>query len=392
MTPPQGAPTHADLRRDRRLQSADGQLRTEWLTSADRPQLDSWDEFLMNSPRGHYCQLSTWLRSFQPYGFRFSVLTARATASGAIVGGIAVLEIGNALASLMSVPVGPIVEVGHESVAGLLLAETLHRARESGAFLLQLQLPCSNEVRLPALIERLDVSNRAASQPGLPFATGTAPNQMLWIAFPENLSTDAWEEELLRRFSGMTRRNIRLSQQQGLDVREVTKEAELRQAYTIIEMNGVRQGYATRGWREFGPTVLEQVASRQAVMLVVRHNDQAVGAHYGVLAGRRYSYLMGGTTRDAGNLKIGHCAHWSAMRKAKDLDLLGYDLTSGGSTGVMRFKMGFRPQHIPFISPRHYVLSRWRFEVFRNIYPLLRRHKRLVSRVLSISRRLIPRA
>src|SRR5207302_4154684 len=206
----------------------------------------------------------------------------------------------------------PIVHLGYEGLVARLLEESVRRARETGAFLLQLQLPCSSQATIPALIQPLQVPPGAPSQPGLPFATGAAANHMRWIGFTENPTTDVWQEELLQRVSGMTRRNIRLSQQQGLDVHEVTAEAELREAYAIIELNGVRQGYATRGWREFGPTVLEQVARRQAVMLVVRHQERVVGAHYGVLAGRRYSYLMGGTSRDAGNLKIGHALHWGA--------------------------------------------------------------------------------
>jgi hypothetical protein len=384
MKPPSGATAHSCLQIDRRSPSDEAQLRIEWLTSADRPQLDCWDEFLLNSPRGHYCQLSTWLRSFEAYGFEFSVLTARATPSGSIVGGIGLLQFGRPLLGLMSAPIGPIVGTGYESLGATLLEETLRRARDFGVFMVQLQLPCSSQTTIPALIGSLETPDGAGSQPGLPFATGTAPNQMLWIEFPETSPSDSWDEQLIRRFSATTRRNIRLSQRQALEACEITGEQGLREAYSLIEMNGVQQGYATRGWHEFGPTLVEQVSKRQAIVLVARHRGKAVGAHYAVLAGRRYSYLMGGTVRDTGNLKVGHFLHWTAMRKARALALLGYDLTSGGTAGVMRFKMGFRPQHIPFVSPRYYVLSRWRFELFARLYPWLRAHKRLVSRALSV--------
>jgi lipid II:glycine glycyltransferase (peptidoglycan interpeptide bridge formation enzyme) len=118
-------------------------------------------------------------------------------------------------------------------------------------------------------------------------------------------------------------------------------------------------------------------------MLTAQYKNALVGAHYGVVAGRRYSYIMGGTERIE-SLKTGHILHWSAMKKARDLNLLGYDFTSGGSPGVMRFKMGFRPDHIHFIEPRYYVFSEARYKVFNLVYPWARRHRGQISKILSV--------
>ncbi|TMC55091.1 MAG: GNAT family N-acetyltransferase [Chloroflexi bacterium] len=359
-------------------------MHLEWLTPDDSEGLRLWDEFLLNTPRGHYCQLSTWLRSFEAYRFTFTVLIARRLPSCPIAGGVGVLQFGNETLGLMTVPMGPILDIGCEDLGQPLLEETLRHARSSGVFLLQLQFPCSVDACSAALLETIPLPESTQAHAGLPFSTAHAPNQMLWIGFPRESDGEVWDEQMLRGFSTMTRRNIRLSQKQELELREVVGESEMRQAYSIIEANGRQQGYATRSWDDFGPTLLDQVAKRQAIMLVARHCNMPVGAHYGVLAGGRYSYLLGGTVRDGGDLKIGHFLHWMAMRKARELDLLGYDLTSGGSAGVMRFKMGFRPEHIAFVSPRYYVFSRWRFELFTRCYPWLRKHKLLVSRVLSL--------
>jgi len=361
-------------------------MHLEWLTPHDSGRLRLWDEFLLNSPRGHYCQLSTWLRSFEAYRFTFAVLIARRLPSGPIAGGVGVLQFGNETFGLMTVPVGPILDIGCEDLGQPLLEETLRRARSNGVFLLQLQFPCSTATRSAALVDTIPLPENTQAHAGLPFSTANAPNQMLWIAFPKELEGEAWDEQMLHGFSTMTRRNIRLSQEQELELREVVGEAEMRQAYSIIERNGREQGYATRSWDDFGSTLLDQVAEHQAIMLVAQHHDKPVGAHYGVLAGQRYSYLLGGTARDGGDLKIGHFLHWMAMKKARELNLLGYDLTSGGSAGVMRFKMGFRPEHIRFVSPRYYILSRWRYQLFVRSYPWLRRHKQVVSKILSFGR------
>src|SRR5438128_1863635 len=130
-------------------------MHLEWLTPHDSDGLELWDEFLVNSPRGHYCQLSTWLRSFEAYRFTFTVLIARRLPSGPIAGGVGVLQFGNDAFGLITVPVGPIVDIGSEDLAEPLLKETLRRARTSGVFLLQLQFPCSMDACNAALVETI---------------------------------------------------------------------------------------------------------------------------------------------------------------------------------------------------------------------------------------------
>ncbi len=364
-------------------------MRFEWLEEGDKSGLEAWDEFLLRSPRGHYCQLSTWLRSFRSYGFSFSVLVARGKTGGAIAGGIGLLRFGARPFGALSAPVGPIVEVGCEVAVRPILEAVLAEAKRRGAFLVQLQFPCAAGVVLPALLPSVDPPDQAPHYPGKWLPVGTAPGQMLWIEFPQAPEPEAWRELLLARFHPMTRRNIKLAQRQGLEVVEASSEPEIREAYTLIERNGRERGYATRRWQDFGPILLEQVARSQATVLLAQWRGRYVGAHYGVRAGRRYSYLMGAALREHGNLKIGHFLHWSAMNQARDLGLCGYDLTSGGTRGVLRFKMGFCPQRISFLPPESYVLSRWRCAVFSTVSPWLRRHKAVVSRVLSAGTRLL---
>ena len=94
----------------------------------------------------------------------------------------------------------------------------------------------------------------------------------------------------------------------------------------------------------------ESLLEAVVVILVARQQGIDLGVHYGVIAGQRYNYLMGGTVRAQPDLGVGHFLHWMAINRAKDLGLMGYDLTSGGSSGVMRFKMGFGPSHVKFDS------------------------------------------
>jgi len=366
-------------------------MRLEWLEPGNEAGLREWDDFQSRSVRGHYCQLSTWLGSFEPYGFRFAVLVARREASGTVLGGIGVLRLGRGSFGVMRAPVGPIVEVGAEHLVQPILEALLERAERTGVFLLQLQFPCSQEVHLDALLPSVPLPDRVPHYPGRRFPAAGAPNQILWIGFENGRNGTAGRDDLLARFTPGARRHIRRAEQQGLYAHEVTQESDLREAYRLIEENGRQQGYSTRAWSDFGPVMLRQVQLGQGVMLVAQHRGRPVAAHYAILAGRRYCFLMGGTRRDDPKLNAGHFLHWSAILRAKELGLLGYDFTSGGPPGVLQFKMGFRPQVISFISPEYYVLSRWRSAAFFAVTPWLRKHKQLVSRVLGATTRWLPK-
>jgi hypothetical protein len=361
-------------------------MRFEWLDPENEAGLREWDAFQVRSVRGHYCQLSTWLRSFRAYGFGFSVLVARREQEGPVVGGIGLLRAGRGSFGILGAPVGPIVEVGAEDAARPILEAVLEAAAREGVFLVQFQFPCSQEAALPAVLPALDLPQGVAHHPGRKFPAGAAPNQMLWIPFPEG-EGEAWRESLLAQFGYQARRRVRRSECQGLEAREACGEQEIREAYALIEENGRLRRYSVRAWRDFGPVAGEQIARGQAVMLLALLGGRAVGAWYGILAGRRCSYLMGGMRRVDPKLEVGYFLHWRAMQLAKQRGLLGYDLTSGGPPGVMQFKMGFRPQRISFLPPEYYVLSRWRCAVFFTVSPWLRRHKALVGRVLSATTR-----
>lgn len=348
--------------------------------SNDSPELTQWDEFLMTSPRGHYCQLSTYLKSFRGYGFDYHIIVAKQQENNQVIGGIGLLIFGKRPLNVVIAPMGPIIDVGHEDLFSSLVSEALLYSRSVGAFLFQLKIPFTEEFTDPAILPTITMPTGASHRDGFPFNIMAVPNQMLWIEFGNIASDEEWEAHMLKRFSSGKRRDIRMSEKNGLSVLRVTKEAELQEAYSVIELNGQEQGYRTRSWAEFSPTLIEQIHKEQAVVLVACREGQILGTHYGVLAGRRWSYLMGGTVRTDKDYNVGAFLHWQVMKMARVLGLRGYDLTSMGSSGVAQFKMGFRPTHIEFTSPQYFILSQMRFAAFMKIFPPLKRHKGIFAR------------
>jgi lipid II:glycine glycyltransferase (peptidoglycan interpeptide bridge formation enzyme) len=348
--------------------------------SDDSRELDQWDQFLMSSPRGHYCQLSTYLKSFRPYGFDYHVIMAKHQDNEQVFGGIGLVRFGKGPMTIVTSPMGPIIDVGQEPLFSSLVSEALSYARSVGAFLFQLKIPFAKGSTDPAILPAIAMPTGASPQDGFPFGIMAVPNQMLWIDFESIASDGEWEAHMLKRFSSGKRRDIRMSEKNGLSLVRLTEESELKEAYSVIELNGREQGYSTRSWEEFSPTLIEQVHKEQALVVVVRREGQILGAHYGVLAGRRWSYLMGGTVRTEKDYNVGAFLHWQVMRMARAMGLRGYDLTSMGSSGVAQFKMGFRPTHIEFASPQYFSLSDWRFSAFTRIYPALKQYKRTFAK------------
>jgi len=353
-------------------------LRLDWLNETDMAE---WDRFQMNEPRGHYCQLSTWLKSFRVFGGTEMVLAARGP-DGTILGGAGCIRWRKWGFEFWTCPAGPIVQQGNEHCAAPILQEAAERAREAGAMALIVQPPVPRSPALPQMLlpdEHLPPHPDLATRMRLP---GMAVEEMMWIVFSRDGVVSSWEEGLLSTFTQNTRRDIRSALRSRLALMEPEDPEQMRAVYGVIEANGRTQGYATRTWDELGETIIEQVRRRQALLFGVTFENMLVGAYYGVLAGRRLSYIMGGTVRVGGGLKVGHFAQWMAIKKAHERGMAGHDLTSFGTPGVNSFKMGFNPDIIEFVPARQLVFQPLRYRLWINLLPTVQRHARFFATLM----------
>ena len=343
--------------------------------------MKEWDEFLLNSPRGHHCQLSTWLKSYCVFGMISKYWSLEMRALGRLsVGRVCFILTGESFESR-----------AFQSARSSISAGGRRRAYPSGdarlrsgtgVAALQLHFPCSTECDLPALLPAAKLPDLPRSKAGIAIKYGRADNEMLWIEFPASLDDEAWRDLTFRGLGQHHRREIRKAERNGLEAFEASTETEVREAYSMIEENARLQGYSVRGWRDLGETLIEQVNSRQAIMLVARHRGRNVGANYGALAGKRYTYVLGGITNDGRELKAGFFLQWEAMNKAKRLGFSGYDLASMTNPNVWDFKRGFRPKPVPFVKPRYFVFSQLRYKAFSWVYPKLRGNREPMLKIL----------
>ncbi|HEY6563514.1 MAG TPA: GNAT family N-acetyltransferase, partial [Pirellulaceae bacterium] len=316
--------------------------------SIDNPEdRRRWDHFLLSSIRGQHVQLTTWLASYRSYGGDYRVLLAES--DDTILGGVGLIELGHRLCRIAHCPAGPIVAEGQEHLIPELIRAACDLARRRKCVSVQFQPPTSldpmpRNFGPPAgLFPGSDTIRPGAALPGL-----VGVEQMLWVDFPPARDVEEWTATMFEGFSASTRRNLRLADRSGVEVREARDADELREGYAVIEQNGAAQGYPTRTWAEFGETLSLQVAERHASLFTARHEGRLLGAVYGCWAGRRFSDSMAGTIRSKPDLKIGHFLRWGAMRAAWERGMLGYDLTADGPPGVRDAKYGFGPTKIEF--------------------------------------------
>lgn len=353
-----------------------------WVQPEDHQAYRDWDAFVARSERGHYCQLSTFLRSYRQLGMKSDLLLARDPIAHTIVGGCGLLHLDRPVFRLTIAPICPLVEPGYESSADAIVNSAVERARQHGSSFVQLHLASSETAAAPGLLSATELGTLPRSEAGAVFTNGAAHTDMLWLEFPDEADDSAWDEAMLARFSKHHRRAIRRVERSSLQAREATSKADLREAYAVIAENARLRGYALRDWEYFGTTLVEQVQSGQAVVITAWHEGSILGAVYCVVAGRRLTYELGGILLRGRDLSTGFFLQWTAMQTARRLGLTGYDLGSPTSPSVMRFKSGFNPQHIELVEPRYVVFSRARFRLFTAVYPLATRHRRHVLRAL----------
>jgi len=342
-----------------------------------------WDAFLMDSPRGHYAQLSTWLDSYKAYGAKKQIIIQKE--EGEIVGGIGLVIFGKGPFKLVTLPMGPIVKEGFEHLIIPLVKEGVEFSKQIGALLFQMKNPYKEGFFSPFMIPKLELPQDLSFEKGFPFKVVVAPNILLLVNLHKDKEmNEEWEEVMLKSFKANTRRDIRKSMRNGLEFIEAKTIEVVQAAYEIIEKNGAEQGHSVRSWKEFGPTLLEQVHRKQAVVMTVKKDGELLGAHYGVIAGKRYSYSMGGTRRIETDYRVGHFLHWHVIKRAKELGLISYDFTSLGSPGVLRFKQGFQPELIEFDASHYVILSKPKFFVFNKLFPYMKKHKAKFAKVANV--------
>lgn len=335
---------------------------------------DQWDDFIKNSLRGHYSQYSEYLKSYLVYGADYKVFVAKI--DNKIIGGIGCVLLGKLGFKIISVPAGPIIAEGYEYIFKDLINLVIDYAVEHSYTMLQVSPLSHVDYKKPYLLPSIELPiDRYPLHNGLPFRLTPIPNQLFLIDLMQSNEGKSWEETMLASFDRHARRRIKKSTEFNLEFKEVTNKDDVKEAYDLFVTNGETQGYKTRSWDDYGEIVMSQISKKQARVFIVTHNGELLTSHYGLIAGQRYYYVLGGTKRTEVDYSAGHFLHWNIMKIAKEMKLEAYDFGSVGSQGVLRFKKSFKPERTIFDEPQYYVFSKSHFYLLKKLFPVMKKYK-----------------
>ena len=109
------------------------------------------------------------------------------------------------------------------------------------------------------------------------------------------------------------------------------------------------------------------------------------GAALTIESGNYNTYILGGTKKEKPDLLVGHFLHWEAIKYSFSKNLSGYNISLGGSKGVVDFKNSYADEQIFFENSKyHWILKPTFFSLFIFFEKHLNLHKKQVSMVLSM--------
>ncbi|WP_264531302.1 lipid II:glycine glycyltransferase FemX [Flavobacterium sp. N502540] len=341
--------------------------------------LDKWDEFVSNNNRGNHLILSDWLASYKSYGFDFEL--GICLDNDEIVGGLGAVIAKMGFFKFYIVPHGPIFNEGFENIIAFVIKELVKRAKKVKCCYLQYSLPFSNDAAIASYSYGSDLKDQieGLGSNGNLFKYVYSSYGINWLSFNETTSA----EELLQKFTIQARRNINLGYRNDIQIGYPKSEEDCRLAYKLIEDNAKQSNYSVRAFEDFKTTILSLIDKNKAFLLTVSFNNEIKGAAFIVNCGNYLSYISGGTKKEKPDLNIGYIIHWEAIKKSYELGFRGYNISMGGSQGVLDFKAKFMAEPIFFDHPHYHLIIRsgiFKMYLFLNEY--FKKNKAKISRIL----------
>lgn len=351
-------------------------IQLNWIETKEELWIQKWDEIQLESPLGMFTQCSSWLNSYQAYGFQPKYLLA--VDQGQIRAGFAFLLVKIGPFTMVNCTWGPYTD-GTISLNDC-LKEIYSWAKTRGALAVQVNL--AKGFWNP---ESVGIISGMGFLAGNVMSKIFSPSLFNWISLPNHEDPEA-DRILLKSFSENARRNIKAALKNDLQVEKVDTPEALRQAYACFESNAAREGYPIRDWEDLKISLNQAMEKGQALFYLVKMENQVLGAIWSAKGGQAYHYIMGGVERTEKDLKIGHLLQWTVMQASLQEGLKKYNISVGGSEGVVRFKSSFYPVEEQSVGAFHAILIPWKYQLFKKGFKFAEKNKKLASKLLKLIR------
>lgn len=349
----------------------------EIIFTKDAGWLAKWDKFVTTENKASHLLLSDWNKSFESYGFDFEV--AILTENDKIYGGFAAVVAKAALFRFYIVPYGPIVSAGSENQLNDLIEKVPQRATHLNCCYCHISLPFSKIENTHTYKPFGDLSLKKAKEGHL-FKYVYSGYGLNWIDLKE-----FDEESKLMSLKSSSRRNIRYSYRKDLELESLTTKEEIEAGYALFTENSNQANYNIREWKDMKETLFNLNEKGNLRILAAYKEREMKGAVLLVKAGNYYTYILGGTKKETPDLGVGDFLQWEAIKLSLESGFDGYNISLGGSKGVVEFKSGFNTEPIYFENSKyHWIIKPFYFKSYLFFEKHLKSHKKIISKVLSI--------
>lgn len=310
----------------------------EILTPDLYPALDA---FVQSHPQGSFTQCSRWAQVKN--NWQFEAVVCRDPA-GKIVGSVAVLiqRIPLLGCSFLYAPRGPVCDPHDRETLRALKAgvDELARRHRAHAFTMDPDLPAGDQTFL-------DI----AQELGFVRSFGPDGFEGIQARFNYRLYIRGRDEQaLLMNLTQQTRRNLRLAQRHGVEVRVAGEEC-LDEFVRLMQITGARDGFAVRP-RAYFVRFLQALGEHARLYMGFYEGRAICGAIATNFAGK-CCYVYGASDNESRNVMPNYLLQWEMIRWALETDCSVYDFQgiSGNLEpegnhmyGLYRFKRGFNGQ------------------------------------------------
>lgn len=345
----------------------------------EKQWLEKWDEFVYHDEKGSHLMVSDWLQSYESYGFDFEVCICLENEK--IIGGFGAVIAKMAFFKFYIVPHGPIIFDRKQLEFEQLIKMVIKRAKELKTCYCQISLPFYNahkDVQVYNIIEKNQFKK------GNKFKYVFSFVGVNWLDLKLYNSTD----EILLDFKSSVRRDIRSAGRKEIKISYARDINEVKLAYDLCLENARKANYAIRDWKDFKKTILALIEKGSGKFILGIKDNEVKGAIFLIKSGGYYSYILGGTKKEKPDLLVGHLLQWEAIKLSFYENCEGYNLSLGGSKGVVEFKNGFNTKQIMCADLKyHLVLNSLLFSLYIFLEKYLKPYKSKISKILVFIKR-----
>lgn len=294
-------------------------------------ELDTWDEFVGNSPQGSLFHTSIWKRVIDEAYAPAAVEILGCFDEHGVVGGCVALKrvrFGHrtAVLPLLTPYMGFVLrEPGGEKLSDRISQESAVLERLASA--MGEEFAYQNFITVPELED---------TRPLQTAGYRIAPRFTYYI----NLSLPA--DELWQRMDGSVRRQIRKGQEAGF---EITDRLDLNQAFALFSQNFVRRGRACPVDRKLFNSICasERLRGQRHIYCAYR-GDQLAG--FIVFLGFRSMlyYSIASTSEEFLPSGVSSLLIWEAIEEFANQQWTSLDFVGANMASIARFKEGFNPK------------------------------------------------